>query len=112
LDLMQVMGAIKAGQRHRIFDQTVTSIADSHPLPRLDTYTAIVPPCIRDHLDLLYRSLSTIDYRVRLIDFNRIFRRIDICLLVLRNERKYAHWLEERRRRRQATSLKRIGAHS
>lgn len=102
------MAAVKVGQRQRIFQETIQTIVVSHPLPKLECYTTPVPSCIRDHLDLLYHSLAALDYRVRLCDFTRIFRRIDICLIVLRNEQKYARWLAEKRRRRQARNLKRL----
>jgi len=61
-------------------------------------FGAQVPASIRDRIDDLYRCLSSIDYRARLCDFERIFNKINICVLVLRNEKAYQRWLEQKRR--------------
>jgi serine/threonine protein kinase len=108
IDLAQVIAATKAGQRQRIFCEIIKTIAISHPLPELEYYSTGVPNCIRDHLNNLYRSLATLDYRTRLCDFRRIFRLIDICLIVLRNEKEYARWMAERTKRRQVRYLKKL----
>ena len=111
-DIAQAMLAVRIGQRRTTYDQIVGSIANSRPLPNIGAFGAPVPPSIRDRLNELYRSLSSIDYRNRLCDFEQIFRKINICLLVLRNEQKYQRWLEEKRRRRTAALLRVSGARS
>ena len=111
-DLAQAMLAVRAGRRRATYDQVVRSIANSRPLPSVGAFGAAVPPSIRDRVNDLYRSLSSIDYRIRLCDFDRIFWKINICLLILRNEQAYQRWLEQKRRRRAARLLRASGARS
>jgi serine/threonine protein kinase len=91
--------------RVKTYNGFVSSIADGHPLPDLDTYKAIIPGCIRQRLDVLYKLMSAIDYRKRLTDFSRIFWHIDTCLLILRHEQKYQEWQREKQRRRKGRQL-------
>ena len=111
-DIAQAMLAVGVGQRRSTYDQVVSSIANSRPLPSVGAFGAPVPPSIRDRVNDLYRSLSSIDYRIRLCDFDRIFRKINICLLVLRNERAYQRWMEQKQRRRAAALRRASGARS
>lgn len=111
-DIAQAMHAVRLGQRQGTYDRIVGSIANSRPLPSVSAFGAVVPLGIRDRLDELYRCLAEIDYRRRLCNFEQIFRKINICLLVLRNERTYQRWLEQKQKRR-AAALRRIsGARS
>ena len=50
--------------------------------------------------------MAHLDYRRRLIDFDRIALRVQTCLLVLRNEQKYKKWQEQKERYRAARLLK------
>ena len=104
--LRPYMLGIDRTERVKMFNDVVGSIADGHPLPDLATYGPTTPGCIRQRLDVLYKSMSAIDYRKRLTDFSRIFGQIDTCLLILRNEERYRRWREERKRRRAAHLLK------
>ncbi len=104
-DLMQAMSHVKRGQRRIVFDQLITPIADSRLIPSVSTFDSRVPGCLRNLLDDLVRRLASLDYRMRLHDFARIFNRVNSCLLVLRNEEKYLHWTAERRRRREVARI-------
>lgn len=88
-DLLTHMGAVPTGRRKHTFDQLVPSIANTNKLPHLRNYGSNTEASVLEQLDELYRSLSMLDYRSRLRDFNRIFWKIESCLLVLRNEEKY-----------------------
>ncbi len=101
--LMNAMGAISRGKRRDIYDQFVGNIASAYRLPELGTFGASVPGCITKQLDDLYMSLAHLDYRKRCCDFVGIFRKIEICLLILRNETKYRSWRERKRRLRGAS---------
>ena len=103
--LIRTMHEIPPGKRRSIYDQFVDSIASSHPLPRLASFGATVPSCIANELDELYRSMAALDYRRRLCDFERIFLKINICLLILRNEEKYKRWREQKRRRHNLNNI-------
>ena len=109
-DIAQTMLAIPIGRRRATYDQIVGGIANSRPLPNISAFGAPVPPSIHDRLNDLYRSLSSIDYRKRLCNFDRIFHKINICLLVLTNEHKYQRWLKKKRKRRAAALLRVSGA--
>ena len=111
-DLAQAMLPVQIGQRRATYNQIVGSIANSRPLPNIGAFGAPVPPSVRDRLNDFYRSLSSIDYRNRLCNFEQIFRKINICLLILRNAQQYQRWLEDKRRRQAAALLRVSGARS
>lgn len=98
--LQHVMMNVKIGQRQRIFDGFVSDIADARPIPSVSTFGSAMPSCIIEPIDSLVRSLAALDYRKRLCDFSRIFNRVDVCLLILRNETVFRNWLEAKQRRR------------
>ncbi len=99
-DIAQALVSIKPGQRQKTYDQIITSIANSRPLPSIALFGAQVPGCVLDRIDDLYQYLCAIDYRRRPTQFNRTFNKLNTCLLILRNEAKYQHWLAKKRRLR------------
>ncbi len=104
MELAQAMVHVKRGQRRHIFEGLITTIADARRIPSVTTFGAPVPSCLREPINELVRSLAALDYRKRLRDFSRIFNRLDVCLLMLRNETAYQRWLTEKRRRRAAAT--------
>ena len=106
-DLMQAMGAVRRGQRIRVFNQFVTNIANSHRLPSLAAFGPFTPACILQQVDDLYRSMAALDYRQRIKDFEHIFLKINRCLLTLDNQEKIRIWRERRERERKAALEKR-----
>ena len=104
-DLAQAMLHVKPGQRQYVFDQLITAISDARPIPSVSTFGTGVPNSIRRPIDELVRALAALDYRKRLCDFSRVFNRINMCLLILRNEEKYQRWRAEKRRQREAAGL-------
>ena len=111
-DIAQTMLTIQVGRRRTRYHEMVGGIANSRRLPNIAAFGSGVPPGIRDRLNDLYRSLSSIDYRKRLCNFEQIFRKINICLLILRNEREYQRWLERKRSQRSAVPVRTLGARS
>jgi serine/threonine protein kinase len=91
-DLAQAMNAVHKRERFRIFSEFVQSLAAGNPLPAISGFGGDLPTSIRSIVEDLYRSMASLDYRQRLCDFERIFLRIDQCLLVLRNEEKVRRW--------------------
>ncbi len=89
---LQLMTSIPIGQRKNMYDQLLPSIVGARPLPSVAGFGLPVPTCIRNQLDDLYRSMSSLDYRSRLDNYPRIFRQIDICLKIVRNEQTYTRW--------------------
>lgn len=75
-------------QRQDFYDKLVSLIASRRP-PSVGAGTLPVRVSIQGHIDALYRTLANLDYRSRLRDFPTIFRRIEICLAILRNEEAY-----------------------
>jgi serine/threonine protein kinase len=105
------LAAVPRDQRHLIFQQTVGSLAVGYPLPAIDSLNPNIPPCIRDRLDDLYKGLCQLDYRQRTVMFSSVFRSIDTCLLILKNEATYLRWLREKQKRRAIKMQKRaVGA--
>jgi hypothetical protein len=104
--LTMPMFTVPRDQRVAIFNHIIGSIVSRYQLPSIESLNPSVSPCIRHRLNALYKELCSLDYRQRLGSFASVFRGIDTCLLILRNETSYAAWLEEKRRRRAARLLK------
>lgn len=107
--IAQAMLAVKPQLRRRMYDEIVTSIANSRPLPSIAAFGTAVPGCVRDRLDNLYQYLAVIDYRRRPILFGRTFNKLNTCLLILRNEAKYQRWLARKRQRRAGRAARSLG---
>jgi serine/threonine protein kinase len=105
-DLVFLMSKTKKGHRSRVYDGFVSSMSYAHPLPDVSSVGSTMPGCIVDRIDRLYKSLAAVDYRSRLLDFERIFWQIDSSLLVLRNEVRFRRWREEKRKRRELGLIK------
>lgn len=56
--------------------------------PDIFSFNNNVPKAIKNHLNGLYKSLTSISYKNRLTDFRSIHRTLDICTLILRNASK------------------------
>ena len=100
MDLATTMNAVRKSERRRVYMQFVQNISRGHSLPRLTPYGSLVPSSIWLLVDDLYRAMTALDFRERLADFERIFLRLDQCLIVLRNEDKVCRWREQKRLRR------------
>lgn len=98
--LLAVMGAIPSRDRRRIYEGFLGNIVAARPLPNIRDVAPSVPWSIVGFLDSLYKDLAALDYRVRLCDFGRIFRRLETCFIILRNEEEYRRWRAQRAARR------------
>ncbi len=78
----------------------IDSVGSSANFPDIFSFNNSVPNSIKNHLNSLYKELSRINFTKRLVDFDTIFRRINICLLTLRNEEKYQRWLRNKKEMR------------
>jgi len=107
---LMLMVNVPLGQRIDYYNRLLPSIVTARPLPSVAGFGAPVPPSIRIHIDDLYQAMASLDYRSRLRDFNRIYRRIEICLTILRNERAYKRWRAlKAQRRKDAITIGRGG---
>lgn len=103
------MVTVPRDQRVTIFNRIIGSVVSRYQLPTIESLNPSVSPCVRQRLNALYKDLCNLDYRQRLCSFSSVFRGIDTCLLILRNEARYATWLEEKRKRRAARLLRLSG---
>ncbi len=110
-DLTSYLVHVPRGQRTEIYHQLVDGIVKKHPLPSVHLINPGVPPSIRDRLNELYKGLCSLNYLTRNCNYPSIFRQIDTCILILKNEAQYQRWLAERQRRR-AARLARKANHS
>jgi serine/threonine protein kinase len=93
-------------QRISIYNQVVGAVASNYPLPNLESFNPSLRPCVRQRLNALYKDLCTLDYRNRLTNYSTIFRGIDTCLLIIRNEARILAWQQEKQKRRAARMAK------
>ena len=110
-DLTKYLIHVPRAQRVMIYHQIVDGIAKKYPLPSVEQINPGVPPSIRDRLNGLYKELCSLNYLTRNCSFPSIFRQIDTCILILKNEAQYQRWQAERQRRR-AARLARKADHS
>lgn len=79
------------------FSAFIESKSASTPLPDLGIVARNVPRSIQNQLNALYQAMARLDWRHRLCDFDRIYNRIEQCLIILRNEEKYKQWRRMKR---------------
>jgi serine/threonine protein kinase len=102
-DLRATFGLMPLTERPTMFADLIPAIAASRPLPNIADFTDRVPGCVLPRIDDLYRSLAALDFRQRLVDWEQVFRRIQICETILRNEEKYrVYWLQKQQWRQKA----------
>jgi serine/threonine protein kinase len=95
-DLAKSMNAVDRSRRLHTYLGFVRNLAGAHPLPSIAAFGHGLPLCVATLVDDLYQSMVALDFRDRLCDFERIFLRIERCLLVLRNDEKIRRWRERR----------------
>ena len=96
-ELIQYFRVTKEHNRKEIYDDFIEGISKDKRLPDIFAFDNEVPQSIKDRLDNLYKSMTHLDYRKRLADFNTIFRQINICLLILENAKKYEQWRKRKK---------------
>jgi len=94
--LTQVGNALDRSVRVRIYNGFISKLKDARPLPKVASFVPDVPGVVADHIDRLYMSMASLDYNSRMVDFQRIFARINQIELLLRTESKYREWKKRR----------------
>lgn len=84
-------------KRIYIFDDFIDGFAKDKGLPNIELYDDALPKVIAHEVDDLYKNLAAFNYKDRLIDFQRIFLRINICEKIIRNLNKVKKWRKKRR---------------
>jgi len=97
LSLQSTMHLAKPRDRLDIYIGVIDTIESSVNIPNIYDFNSFVPNSIKVFLNLLYKDLTLFNFSKRLMDFQAIHRRIDICVLILRNEDKYRRWLRRTR---------------
>ena len=100
MDLIVLMAPIPTGDRRRVFLSVVTALRDAHPIPSVGISGTRAPSSIRRYVDELVATLADLDYRNRPRSFDAVFRKLDLCIRILRKEAQYRAWRDEKRRRR------------
>ena len=77
-------------------------------LPDIDSYNDKVPKSIQIHLNEIYKGLTQISLLRRMDNPISIHRKLDICIKILRNEKAYLKWVEEKNKRNRNRFLKKI----
>lgn len=98
--LNNAMNAVPIAKRIDTYNGFVGSFAAARPLPSLGLFGTDVPSSIVDLLNGLYMGLAALDYRDRLMNFERVFMQINRCLYVVRHEAAYYRWREQKRARK------------
>jgi serine/threonine protein kinase len=88
LDLNKHLALSKQSYRMTLFNESIDAITTPHRLPDIFSYNDLVPNSIKHNLNKIYKDMSHLNYRKRNIDPQSILRQIDICLIILRNQKK------------------------
>ena len=78
--------------RIEVFDGFMDGFAKDKELPNVELFDNMIPKVIAHEIDLLYKSLAALDYRNRLLDFQRIFLKINICEKIIKNRIIIQRW--------------------
>ena len=80
-----------------VYSGSINSISCSTRWPDIFSFNDFVPPSIKHYLNSLYLDMCQFDLNKRLRNFTTIYRRINICILILRNELKYKHRIMQKK---------------
>jgi len=83
--------------RIKIFNGFIDGFAKDKELPNVELFDDTIPKIIANEVDTLYKSLAALDYRDRLLDFKRIFLKINICEKIIKNIIKINRWRKRRK---------------
>ncbi len=96
--LINLSHSMRERDRRTTFYDNIKGIARSKPLPDIFAFNREVPNCIKNRLNAFYKSLANLDYRRRPGNFTTIFRQLNICSIILREEKKYRRWKQLKKR--------------
>lgn len=100
LKMYPVISSMTKEKRFITYQGVVDNLAKRISLPDIYSYNNNVPQSIKNQLNGLYKNLVAINFSKRLVNTQSIHRKIDICILTLRNEKKYLEWQERKRKRK------------
>lgn len=89
LTIQHAIASMSAKDRINIYMNTIDSIKSSSVGPDIFSFNDFVPKSICYFLNSLYKSMIEFNCDKRLKDFSSIYRKLNICILILRNEKKY-----------------------
>jgi serine/threonine protein kinase len=92
IDLAAHFHSIPERERKSVFDQFIDGFAEDRELPSVRLYDESIPKPIAQEVDRLYKSLASLNYKKREMNFQRIFLRINICEKVIRYLKQYERW--------------------
>lgn len=103
-DIVSTFQSIPEGSRLEKFARVVATISGQHPVPNLgqflrEPWFAHSSRETAEALDRLVRSMCHFDFRRRLSDFDRVLRRLDICLRRVKLEQEEHNKRAMRRRK-------------
>jgi serine/threonine protein kinase len=107
-ELNQALTVVDKSNRQRIYDETISALTNKYTLPDIREFRTEIPAPIREGVNRLYQGLAALDYRVRLIDEESIYRQLDCCILILDNALAYKRWRQRREQFREAEEAKRV----
>lgn len=91
-------------RRIGVFDEVIGSIAKSRVLPDIRLCNQEIPKSLACEVDRLYQSMACLDYRKRETDFQNIFRRLNICIKIVRLQKQYDDWRRKKEQRKEVKS--------
>lgn len=95
-----LLNSMKPKRRLETYIDLASDLARFINFPDIYSYNNNVPNCIKNHLNDLYKSLSHANLLKRSNNPVSIHRKIDICIKIVQNEKKYLKWKKEKRRRK------------
>jgi serine/threonine protein kinase len=95
LTLRQITSTMSVRDRLDVYMSTIDSIKSSSVVPDIFSFNQFVPKSISYLLNSIYKNMIEFNFCKRLQNFSAIYRKIDICILILRNEIKYQKRLKQ-----------------
>ena len=83
IDLTSHFYEIPERDRRLVFDQFIDGFAQDRELPSVRLYDENIPKSVAQEVDRLYQNLAALNYRRRVMSFERIFLMINICVKVI-----------------------------
>ena len=104
MDLISHFRLVPEKNRIEVFDEFIESFAETRDLFSVRMYDDSIPKVIAQEIDRLYKGMACLNYKKRVINFQRIFLRINICEKVIRYIKEYERWKKKKEIRKKEIS--------
>lgn len=85
--LVLVFSQVKPQDRVQVSDQFIDELSNNRVIPSVSKFDPEIPKTVSKEIDSLCGQMAALNYKKRLLDFQRIFLKLKVCEATIRYER-------------------------